>query len=101
MKSLDIIGENAAINQQAQDDYAKLFSQTLSKSHIGALAALFGWRIPENCSMNGGGCGLSPIVCFLWSFFCFGCLNGSQQYCILECERFELTFSARFGPNLG
>jgi hypothetical protein len=30
------------------DDYAKLFKHTLSRSHVQALPALFGWSIPDN-----------------------------------------------------
>lgn len=37
--------EYEGINQQAQDDYAKLFGQTLSDSHL--QASLFNWSIPE------------------------------------------------------
>jgi hypothetical protein len=43
MRSLDIIGEQDGISKQAQDEYAKLFSQPLSASHLQALATLFGW----------------------------------------------------------
>jgi hypothetical protein len=47
MKSLDIIGDQEGLNQQAQDDYAKLFRQPLSDSHLQALTALFNWSLPE------------------------------------------------------
>jgi hypothetical protein len=47
MKSLDIIGDQEGLNQQAQDDYAKLFKQPLSESHLQALTALFNWSLPE------------------------------------------------------
>jgi hypothetical protein len=43
MRSLSIIGENDGIDQQAKEEYAKVFSEPLSDSHIKALAALFGW----------------------------------------------------------
>lgn len=46
MRTLDIIGVNKGFDQQAQDEYAKLFSQSLSASHMDALAALFGWIPP-------------------------------------------------------
>jgi hypothetical protein len=47
MRSLDIIGENEGIDQQALDDYAKLFVHPLSVSQLQALAALFNWSLPD------------------------------------------------------
>jgi hypothetical protein len=44
MRSLGIIGKNQGIDQQAQEEYAKLFSKPLSSAHLAALAALFGWK---------------------------------------------------------
>lgn len=52
MCTLEVISEHEGIDQQAQDDYAKLFSQPLSDSHIQALAALFKWSIPEELGQN-------------------------------------------------
>jgi hypothetical protein len=46
MRSLQIIGEQEGIDQQAQEEYAKLFQGPLSDSHVQALAALFKWNIP-------------------------------------------------------
>ena len=43
MKAVNIIEENEGMDQRALDEYAKLFTQDLSNSHIKALAALFGW----------------------------------------------------------
>ena len=48
MRSLDILSENEGIDQQAQDDYAKLFRHPLSDSHLRALSALFKWSLPED-----------------------------------------------------
>jgi hypothetical protein len=48
MRALDIIGENEGIDQQAQDEYAKLFGQPLSDSHLQALTALFNWSLPDD-----------------------------------------------------
>uniref|UniRef100_K3ZDB9 DUF4283 domain-containing protein n=1 Tax=Setaria italica TaxID=4555 RepID=K3ZDB9_SETIT len=44
MRALDIIGETEGIDQQALDEYSKLFTQSssLTASHVQALAALFG-----------------------------------------------------------
>jgi hypothetical protein len=47
MQTLGVIGDNVGIDQQAQEEYAKLFSAT----HIAALAALFGWRSLEEQSV--------------------------------------------------
>jgi hypothetical protein len=46
MRSLQIIGEQDGIDQQAQDEYAKLFEKPLSAVHVQTLAALFKWDIP-------------------------------------------------------
>jgi hypothetical protein len=46
MRSLQIIGEHDGIDQQAQDEYAKLFKKPFSAAHVQALAALFKWDIP-------------------------------------------------------
>jgi len=48
MRSLDIISENEGIDQQALDDYAKLFGHPLSDSQLQALAALFNWSLPDD-----------------------------------------------------
>jgi hypothetical protein len=45
-RSLQIIGEQEGIDQQAQEEYAKLFQGPLSDSHVQTLAALFKWSIP-------------------------------------------------------
>jgi hypothetical protein len=52
MKSLNIIGENDGVNQQAQEAYSKLFSEPLSCTHLQVLAALFGWSNPESSSLE-------------------------------------------------
>jgi hypothetical protein len=51
MQTLGVIGDNVGIDQQAQEEYAKLFSEPLSATHIAALAALFGWRSLEEQSV--------------------------------------------------
>lgn len=50
-----MVNEHDAIDQQALDDYAKLFEQPLSESHIKALAALFNCHIPDDCSKDDVG----------------------------------------------
>ncbi|KAG2657383.1 hypothetical protein PVAP13_1KG180000 [Panicum virgatum] len=47
IRSLDIAMEQVHIDQRVLNDYAKLFSNLLSMSHVQALAALFGWNVPE------------------------------------------------------
>jgi hypothetical protein len=44
MRSLGIIGKNQGIDQQAHEEYAKLFSEPLSSAHLAALAVLFEWK---------------------------------------------------------
>jgi hypothetical protein len=47
MQALNILDEQEGIEQQALDDYAKLFGQPLSDSNICALPALFNWSLPD------------------------------------------------------
>ncbi|CAO2189399.1 unnamed protein product [Urochloa humidicola] len=47
MRALKIIEEREGINQQAQDDYAKLFGHPLPDEHLKALAMLFNWSLPD------------------------------------------------------
>jgi hypothetical protein len=54
MQALDILGEQEGIDQQALDDYAKLFGQHLSDSHIHALTALFNWSLPDELGPGEG-----------------------------------------------
>lgn len=53
MRSLGIIDELKGITHQAQDDYAKLFQQPLSDSHLQALTALFNLSLPEDLEPRG------------------------------------------------
>jgi len=48
MRALNIIEENEGIGQESLDEYSNLFGQCLPDSHVQALAALFGWAIPED-----------------------------------------------------
>jgi hypothetical protein len=48
VRALDIIDENEGIDQQARDEYAKLFGHKLSDSHLQALTALFNWSLPDD-----------------------------------------------------
>jgi hypothetical protein len=44
---LGIVMDREHVDQRILNDYAKLFSHQLSASHVQALAALFGWAVPE------------------------------------------------------
>jgi hypothetical protein len=48
MKAVGIIADNVGIDQRAQEDYADLFKTSLSDIHVKALAALFGWQLPDH-----------------------------------------------------
>lgn len=48
LRTLEIIEEHEGTDQQALDNYAKLFEQLLPDSHLQAMAALFNWSLPEN-----------------------------------------------------
>jgi hypothetical protein len=50
----DNIGEQ--ISQHDMDKYVKCFLQPLSPPQIQALAALFGWGLPEEDGPLGEGC---------------------------------------------
>jgi beta-glucosidase/6-phospho-beta-glucosidase/beta-galactosidase len=54
MRTLELIEEHEGIDQQALDDYAKLFAQPLPDSHLLSLAALFHWSLPEILGEDGG-----------------------------------------------
>jgi hypothetical protein len=53
VRALDIIDENEGIDQQARDEYAKLFGHKLSDSHLQALTALFNWSLPDDFGQGG------------------------------------------------
>jgi beta-glucosidase/6-phospho-beta-glucosidase/beta-galactosidase len=55
MRTLELIEEHEGIDQQALDDYAKLFAQPLPDSHLQALATLFHWSLPKILGEDGGG----------------------------------------------
>jgi hypothetical protein len=48
MKAVGIIADNVGIDQRAQEEYADLFKTSLSNTHVKALAALFGWQLPDH-----------------------------------------------------
>jgi hypothetical protein len=53
MHALGFAGQEDFFQHQDLQEYAKLFSQPLPKYHICALAALFGWTVPEQDSGIG------------------------------------------------
>lgn len=52
MRALDlnVDEDREQISQQALDDYVQCFRQPMPASHTKALAALFGWTLPEAVS---------------------------------------------------
>ncbi|GJN23594.1 hypothetical protein PR202_gb11258 [Eleusine coracana subsp. coracana] len=48
MRKLGLAIEENGLSQEARDAYAKLFEHPLSPSHLAALAALFGWAVPDS-----------------------------------------------------
>lgn len=48
MRKLGIIDTQQPMSQEAREAYARLFEHPLSPSHIAALAALFGWTVPDS-----------------------------------------------------
>jgi phosphodiesterase/alkaline phosphatase D-like protein len=55
MQAVDILTEHEGIDQQALDDYARLFGQALSDSHIRAFTALFNWSLPDDFGSGNEG----------------------------------------------
>jgi hypothetical protein len=52
MRSLGVIGENDSIDQQAWEEYARLFFEPLSATHLAALRALFCWKSLEEKNVD-------------------------------------------------
>ena len=46
--------EREVIQPDAQDKYSKLFSPSLSVSHVCALAAIFGWEVGDGEEVRAG-----------------------------------------------
>jgi hypothetical protein len=59
MRSLRVIGENDGIDQQAQGEYARLFSKPLSATHLATLTVLFGWKSLEEQNVDRVGMALA------------------------------------------
>jgi hypothetical protein len=53
MRSLGFKDDQEVFCHADQDSYATLFTHPLSSAHVQALAALFGWSIPELLSSDG------------------------------------------------
>jgi hypothetical protein len=61
-RTLGILADQEGLAQEALDEYGRLFSKPLSQDHVAALAALFGWAIPENADAADSLLGQSPII---------------------------------------
>lgn len=46
MRKLGVISEGESLSPEAREAYTQLFEHPLSRSHLTALAALFGWTVP-------------------------------------------------------
>jgi hypothetical protein len=47
IRSLGFPVEKEIVDQDTQDSYYKMFSNTLFDAHLAALTALFGWEVGE------------------------------------------------------
>lgn len=47
MKKLGVLGEQQLLTPEAHEAYANQFEHPLSSCHIAALAAWFGWAVPD------------------------------------------------------
>ncbi|KAL5648602.1 hypothetical protein ACJX0J_039411 [Zea mays] len=61
-RTLGIWADQEGLAQEALDEYGRLFSKPLTQDHVAALAALFGWAIPENADVADSLLGQSPII---------------------------------------
>jgi hypothetical protein len=61
-RTLGIWADQEGLAQEALDEYGRLFSKPLTQDHVAALAALFGWAIPENADAADSLLGQSPII---------------------------------------
>jgi hypothetical protein len=53
MKRLKIVSDKQALGWETLEEYGRLFSSRPSDSHINALAALFGWTVPDDPAPDG------------------------------------------------
>jgi hypothetical protein len=45
---LNVTNSQVAVTDELLEEFGQLFNKPLSNSHIKALAALFGWSVPDN-----------------------------------------------------
>jgi hypothetical protein len=46
MLKLGLVGEPEVLGPQALEEYSRLFTKPLSRSHVAVLATLFEWHVP-------------------------------------------------------
>lgn len=46
MRKLGVLSDAEHITQEAREAYSRLFEHPLSRAHLMALTALFGWTVP-------------------------------------------------------
>lgn len=49
MRKMGVLQDQEPLTEEAREAYARLFQQPLSRPQITALAALFGWTVPDDC----------------------------------------------------
>lgn len=59
MKKLGLIAEEESLTEEARESYARLFEHPIPSSHVMALAALFGWTVPQDCNVGSA----EPTAC--------------------------------------
>jgi hypothetical protein len=47
MLKLGLVGEPEVLGPQALEEYSRLFTKPLSRSHVAVLATLFEWHVPS------------------------------------------------------
>lgn len=52
MKKLGLQVQQEVANDEELEAYARLFDHPLPPSHISALAALFGWSVPNDAAVS-------------------------------------------------
>ncbi|GJN25111.1 hypothetical protein PR202_gb12898 [Eleusine coracana subsp. coracana] len=49
MRKLGLLAPTNRLSQEARDEYIRLFDHPLSRTQLAAVAAIFGWTVPESC----------------------------------------------------
>lgn len=49
---MNLISDRESLSDEALEKYTEVFSRPLSRNHIAALAALFGWNVPPEYQVH-------------------------------------------------